>query len=316
MNDTDGPGFALPSDRDRLAELGQLAGGLVHELKNPIGVILLNAELLLTQLPPSLTQAEREKHEKRLMRIADSARSVQEIVQSFLSFARPGRPDPDAVDINGLLKGLLDEQSDALEKSQVAVAFHPDENLALLAADLHHLRSIFLNVIANAREALLGRADDRRLLVITRSAPHTVRVVIANNGPPISERVATHLFQPFASSKEDGTGLGLAIVRRLVELHHGTVTASSDPLQGVSFTFEFPTELGPAKAKTELPMPSVEAEVRDETGSRFSVLGSRLPRTDIPPVQPDISKQPIAASIDSKKRRTRKTTNREPRTAN
>ncbi len=262
MNDAGGPGFALPSDRDRLAELGQLAGGLVHELKNPVGVILLNAELLLTQLPHTLTPAEREKHQKRLTRIADSARSVQEIVQSFLSFARPGQPDPDAVDINGLLKGLLDEQSDALEKSQVAVSFHPDENLALLAADTHHLRSIFLNVIANAREALTDRADDRRLLVITRSAPQMVRVVIANNGPPITERVATHLFQPFASSKEGGTGLGLAIVRRLVELHHGTVTASSDPLQGVSFTFEFPTELGPAKAKAELPMPTVEAEVR------------------------------------------------------
>ena len=284
----------VPAERDRLAELGQLAGGLVHELKNPIGVVLLNAELLLGQLPAGIDAAGRERLEKRLHRIQDSARSLQSIVSSFLSFARPGRPDPDAVDVNRLLGALLDEQSDLLEKSGITVNFHPDEALALLPADLHHLRSIFLNVITNAREALLARAGERRLLVITRSASGLVRVVIANNGPPLAERVAAHLFEPFTSDKEDGTGLGLAIVRRLVELHHGTVTASSDPDQGVSFSFEFPTPLGPAQARTELPMPAVEAEVREETtaihrrkagaerGGR-SAEGASPPRPDAAP---------------------------------
>ncbi len=257
-------GFTVPTDRDRLAELGSIAGSLVHELKNPIGVILLNAELMLTQLSDHLPPAEREREEKRLSRIIDASRNVREIVQSFLTYARPGRPDPDAIDVNQLLATLLDEQGEALERAGIQLSFHPDDNLALLAADRQHLRSIFLNIITNAREALQGRSDDRRLLVVTRSGKNLVRVVIANNGPPFLERVATHLFQPFMSSKDDGTGLGLAIVQRLVELHHGTVTASSDKAQGVSFTFEFPTDLGPAKARTELPMPSVEAAVRDE----------------------------------------------------
>ena len=257
-------GFTVPTDRDRLAELGGIAGGLVHELKNPIGVVLLNAELLLKQISHSLSPIEREREEKRLRRIVDAARNVQAIVQSFLSFARPGRPDPDAVSVNTLLQNLLDEQADVMEQAHVQISFHPDENLALMAADVQQLRSVFLNIISNAREALMARPDDRRILVVTRSAKNLVRVVIANNGPPFDERVAAHLFQPFTSSKEEGTGLGLAIVRRLVEMHHGTVTASSDKDQGVSFTFEFPTTLGPAKARTELPMPSVESLVRDD----------------------------------------------------
>jgi signal transduction histidine kinase len=278
----------VPADRDRLAELGQLASGLVHELKNPIGVVLLNAELLLGQLPAGLDPAAQERLEKRLHRIQDSARSLQSIVSSFLSFARPGRPDPDAVDVNRLLGALLDEQSDLLELAGITVNFHADEALALLPADLHHLRSIFLNVITNAREALLARTGERRLLVITRSASGLVRVVIANNGPPLAERVAAHLFEPFTSDKEDGTGLGLAIVRRLVELHHGTVTASSDPDQGVSFSFEFPTPLGPAQARTELPMPAVEAQVRDETTAKHrktasTECGVRGAECDSPP---------------------------------
>jgi signal transduction histidine kinase len=258
-----------PADRDRLAELGQVAGDLVHELKNPLGVITLNTELLLNEPAPSLNMDDRLRQDKRLRRILDSARSLQSIVQSFLSFARPGRPDPDAVDLNELLANLLEEQADLLEQARIHVSFHRDEALAMLPADIQHLRSIFLNVISNAREALLerpviGDESTRKLLVITRAGKGTVRVVIANNGPPFAERVAAHLFEPFVSSKEEGTGLGLAIVRRLVELHQGTVTASSDPAQGVSFTLEFPTTLGPAKARTELPMPTVEAQVRND----------------------------------------------------
>jgi signal transduction histidine kinase len=252
-----------------LAELGQVAGDLVHELKNPIGVITLNAELLLSSPSPGLAMEDRERLGKRVRRILDSAQSLQSIVNSFLSFARPGRPDPDAVDLNELLANLLEEQAELLEQARVHVSFHRDEALAMLPADIHHLRSIFLNVISNAREALLdrpvvGSESTRKLLVITRAGKGTVRVVIANNGPPFAERVAAHLFEPFVSSKEEGTGLGLAIVRRLVELHQGTVTASSDPTQGVSFTLEFPTSLGPAKARTELPLPTVEARVHGD----------------------------------------------------
>jgi signal transduction histidine kinase len=235
-------------------------------------VITLNAELLLGESNAALPAGEREKQVKRLKRILDSARSLQSIVQSFLSFARPARPDPDAVDLNALLAGLLEEQADLLEQARIHVSFHRDEALAMLPADVHHLRSIFLNVISNAREALLARPlsdgkSTRKLLVITRAGKGSARVVIANNGPPFDERVAAHLFEPFVSSKEEGTGLGLAIVRRLVELHQGTVTASSDPTQGVSFTLEFPTPLGPAKARTELPLPTVEARVRDDAGN-------------------------------------------------
>jgi len=282
MNDAaDNPtgfGFTVPTDRDRLAELGSIAGGLVHELKNPIGVILLNAELMLNQLSPSLPPAEREREEKRLRRIVDAARNVRAVVQSYLCFARPGQPDPDAVDVNGLLRTLLDEQAETLAGTRISLSFHPDENLALLAADVQHLRSIFLNIISNAIDALALRRDDRRLLVVTRSAPQLVRVVIANNGPPFDERIAAHLFQPFTSSKEEGTGLGLAIVQRLVELHHGTVTASSDKAQGVSFTLEFPTALGPAKARTELPLPSVEAQVREDDAREEDRAACDVPR--------------------------------------
>lgn len=257
------PSFALPDeDPDRLAELGRIAGPLVHELKNPLGVITMNAELLRDGNPFREETAERAQ--RRVERILDAARSLQDIVQSFLAFARPSRIDAEAVDINALLEELIAEQQPQFDQAGVTVHTRLDEDLSLLAADRQHLRSIFRNVLTNAREALVHRTQGRRLLVVTRHAPGEVRVMIANNGPPLDAEVAAHLFEPFRSTKETGTGLGLAIVRRLVELHRGTIQVSSDKDQGVSFTFEFPTSLGPAKTRTALPIPLAEAVIRDE----------------------------------------------------
>ena len=256
-----GAGFSLP-ENDRLVELGRIAGGLVHEIKNPLGVVSMNADLLREQVGRVMPAGtERDKMERRLGRISESVHSLQAIVSSFLQFARPGRPDAAAVDLNTVIHRLIEEQSEANTADRVQVAFHPDEGLAAVPADPAQLSAVFRNILVNAREALAGRAADRRILIATRGAHGSVRVVIANNGPPIPERVAAHLFQPFTSDKENGTGLGLAIVRQLVELHHGTVHVSSDKDAGVSFTVELPTPLGPARARMELPMPSAEAVV-------------------------------------------------------
>lgn len=257
--------FTLQDERDRLADLGRIAGSLVHELKNPLGVILLNTDLLVEQNLASIpTEAERERVGKRLKRIQDSAKTLQAVVQAFLSFARPSRPDPEPVDLNALLASLVEEQSDLNAVAGVEVSLKTDPYLRQVAGDALHLRSVFLNVLTNAREALANKPGERRILVLTRSASEQTRVVIANNGPPLPDKIAARLFEPFTTDKEGGTGLGLAIVRRLVELHHGTVQVASDRDQGVSFTFEFPTTLGPVHPRQELPLPDAEATVYAE----------------------------------------------------
>ena len=248
--------FTLEVERDHAVQLGRIAGALVHELKNPLGVILLNAELLANNVGQLPAGAERERMQARVRRIHDSGRNLQEIVQSFLNFARPARPDPEAVDVNHLLSELLDEQAELSARDGVTTTLHADPHLPQVAGDPIHLRSVFSNILTNAREALRERPDDRRMLIITRSAPQAARVVIANNGPPLPERVAARLFQPFTTTKEGGTGLGLAIVRRLVELHGGTVSITSDKDQGVSVTIEFPTTLPSANPRIRLPAPA------------------------------------------------------------
>ncbi len=259
---------AEAANRERLAELGALAGGLVHELKNPLGVIMLNAELLRQQVDGmAMAEPERERMRRRLDRILGSSRNLQEVASSFLGFARPQRPDPEAIDINALLAEVADEQHELDEHECIITTLRLDPALPLVPADRLQLRSVFGNILKNAREALRERAGERRVLVISRAAPGLARVMIINNGPPIPEMVLAHLFQPFSSGKEDGTGLGLAIVRRLMDLHHGRVEVSSDPQQGVSFTLEFPTSLGAAQNRAQLPLPDAEAEVRDDAAA-------------------------------------------------
>ncbi len=265
------PGFSLPGD-DRLIELGRIAGGLVHEIKNPLGVVSMNADLLREQVGKVLEEGpERTRMLRRVERISESVRSMQAIVTSFLQFARPGRPDATAVDVNAVIHALIDEQAEANAADQVQIVFRPDGGVAAVPADPAQLAAVFRNILVNAREALRGRDGERRILIATRGAHGSVRVVIANNGPPIPERVAMHLFQPFTSDKENGTGLGLAIVRQLVELHHGTVEVSSDNGAGVSFTVELPTPLGPARPRVELPMPLAEAVVHPATRRRTRI---------------------------------------------
>ena len=260
--------FELPEDpsrRDRLAELGQLAGGLAHELKNPLGAIALNVQMLQEQLRRD--EIDHDKAQRRLGRIADGTRHLGDIVNAFLGFARPGRPDRERVDINRLLDDLIEEQRPLLDQDDIQVVMHPAADLAAVPGDPAQLRAVFLNIILNARDALAQIADERRLVIATRNRRGRISIVIANNGPPLSEQAAAHLFDPFFSAKENGTGLGLAIVQRLVALHNGRTWVNSDPHQGVSFTIELPTTLGPARPRAELPLPTSEATVRDDTES-------------------------------------------------
>ena len=177
------------------------------------------------------------------------------IIESFLAFARPGKPDPDRIDINNLLDRIIDEQSDVLESSDIVIHRRMAPDLHAVPADERHLRSVFLNIILNARDALQLKEEDRHILVATRNRPDRISILISNNGPALSPSAAAHLFEPFYSNKDGGTGLGLAIVSRLVELHHGQIDVTSQEGQGVSFTIELPTQLGPAKPRTELPSP-------------------------------------------------------------
>lgn len=261
-----GYGFALPEDpakRDQLAMLGQLAGGLTHELKNPLGALDLTVGMLREQLSAAVAGADldADKALRRVERLVACSAHLRAIVEDFLSFARPTRPDLERVDVNRLLAELVEGQQELLAADAVTVHWHLQADLYAVAGDPTQLRSVFLNILLNARDALRQRSADRRIVVLTRNRGDGVSILFGNNGPPLSARAASHLFDPFFSEKEGGTGLGLAIVHRLVELHHGSVSVQSDPSQGVTFTIELPTRLGPARPRQQLPMPDAEAVV-------------------------------------------------------
>ncbi|MDA3962118.1 MAG: ATP-binding protein [Planctomycetota bacterium] len=278
MSDSNRPsefGFALPVDeasRDRLAGLGQLAGSLVHELKNPLGAIELNMQMLRRQMDQGAfcdNETSLGKVDKRLGRIEQSTRHLRDIIESYLAFARPGRLVHDRVDLNEVIAEVIEQQQEVLARDKIEVVIKAEPGLRAVAADPHHLRQCLLNVIVNARDALLLRDSGRRLIIATRNRTDAVTVVLANNGPPLSDNAAAHLFDPFFSDKEGGTGLGLAIVSRLIEMHGGRIEVHSDPAQGVSFTIDLPTTLGLAKARNELPLPQreVEAQIHEATPS-------------------------------------------------
>ncbi len=259
-------GFALPEDeahRDRLAEIGQLASGLVHELKNPLGAISLTMDMILQQCHSGGT-IDSDKLEKRAQRVADSTKQLDNIIASFLSFARPKKAEHARVDINELLQHIIHEQEELFQQGNIDISFRPSEDLRAVPADVTHLRMIFLNIIVNAHDALLAHTTTKnarkQVIIMTRNGQDSIRIMIANNGPSLDSSAAAHLFDPFYSAKDGGTGLGLAIVKRLVDFYNGKVHVTSDPDQGVNFTIEFPTGLGPARTRDGLPEPSIPVD--------------------------------------------------------
>ena len=143
------------------------------------------------------------KAESRLKRIQAGTEQLQRIVHAFLSFARPGKPDYNRVDVGKVLTETVEEQRELLATEDIDINLHLAPDLAAVAGDAQHLKSAFLNIILNARDAFRSdsREVERRVIIAARNRKNGIRVVIANNGPPLSEQAAAHLFDPFSPIK-------------------------------------------------------------------------------------------------------------------
>jgi two-component system sensor histidine kinase HydH len=222
-------------ERERLAALGQMAAGLAHEVKNPLGAIKGAAQLLSEPGEGrELGPAEREF----LTIILEEVERLDRVVGSVLDYARPSRGDVGAVDLNAVVRRTLRVlASDRKDECDVSIELAQD--LPPVRADAELLRQVLINLIRNAVEAMGGTG---RVTVATRQRPvrHAdpttalgargwAEVSVRDFGPGIPEQVMQNLFVPFYTTKAKGTGLGLAISQRTVQQMGGRIEVSSQP---------------------------------------------------------------------------------------
>lgn len=213
----------------RKAAIGDVAAEVAHEVNNPLQGILGLTDLLLA------SQVAGETRDDLLLIKAEAQRAAA-ILGNLLTFASPGRPAPEAVDLATVVQeiGNLTRRPLALAGIEFSVHVRPDTPAALVTPA--HLRQILHNLLSNAREAIEESGDGGEIRVQIGADADMVAVSIQDTGPGIADDVRRQLFTPFFTTKHDGkgTGLGLHVTERLAELNGGTVSVSNWGLPPVS----------------------------------------------------------------------------------
>jgi signal transduction histidine kinase len=243
LSDSMSPDLPPASDRDRASFLGNVAGGLAHEIKNPLSTMTITLGLLREDLEAG--RGDREKALRRVKVLEREVARLEEILAHFLQYAGRLRLDPRSTDLNRVVAEVLDFVTPAANQKKIEVRHHLSPEVPPLLLDRDRVQQALLNLVLNAEQAMAGRGE---ILVQTSVRAGAVRVDVTDTGPGIPPEVLPRIFEAYFSSKKTGTGLGLPIAKRIVEEHGGTLEVFTEPGRGTRFTAWFPIPV-PARAE-------------------------------------------------------------------
>jgi two-component system NtrC family sensor kinase len=207
----------------KLASVGELAGGVAHQINNPAGIILMRAGRLAQEIGQRHLSGEAQEDVQVIQRQVEKIRSI---VSALVKFARQLPTELRPTDLNGVVRRAVEVVLDLQELPQVA-------------ADGAQLEQVLINLVNNALDAM---PTGGTLIFATRSGPPGVSLAVADTGSGIPAEHLPRLFDPFFTTKEvgQGTGLGLAISYGIVQEHGGAIEVESEPGRGSRFTLCLP----------------------------------------------------------------------------
>jgi signal transduction histidine kinase len=232
----------------RLAALGEMAAGIAHEIRNPLGAIQLYVGMLeqdLAQLASLDTLATTSPADPVAMldtarRIASAVRGLNSIVTDVVTFSREIEPQLAPVDAHDALAAAVQTLAPVLDASAISVELQRSQPL-LMHADAQLLHQALLNLLRNAVQAMTDNTSaPRRLTLACRAEPPCVVLTVRDTGPGIAQQNIDRIFNPFFTTRSTGTGLGLAIVHRIIDAHGGAITVAND--RGAVFEIRLPAE--------------------------------------------------------------------------
>ncbi|MBI2354972.1 MAG: PAS domain-containing sensor histidine kinase [Deltaproteobacteria bacterium] len=224
---------------DRLAALGELSARMAHEIRNPLAAMSGSVQLLAEHG----TIAE---NDGRLLAIVlrESDR-LNALITDFLAYARPASPQKERVELRPLCDDMCTLLASDSRFGQVVIANLVPGHM-VVRGDVNQLRQVLLNLLHNAADAMPdgGRVEIEARFLLSgadgfQKSPVAV-ITVTDSGSGINAETATHLFEPFWTSKPEGSGLGLAITYRIIEAHGGTITAEAPADGGCRFTIMLP----------------------------------------------------------------------------
>jgi len=221
---------------EKLAAMGRLTSQVAHELNNPLYGIMNTLELLKTEVSP---QSKRRK----ILEMAHSETiRLSDMLRKMLSFSKPDQEERQPVDINSIIDEILLLHEKQLRELDITIAPNFADGLGRVNASKNQLRQVFLNMVANARDAM---PDGGSLTVITSNEADMIKVEVTDTGMGIPEENISKIFDSFFTTKDEvqGVGLGLSVCYGFIKDHGGDINVQSQVGAGTTFTITLPVHM-------------------------------------------------------------------------
>ena len=229
---------------EKLAAMGRLTSQIAHELNNPLYGIMNTLELLKTEIPAD------NKRRKILEMALSEIMRLSDLLRKMLSFSKPDQEERHPVDINPVIDEILLLHEKQLKENDINIAATYAKELGLIKASKNQLRQVFLNMVANARDAM---PNGGTLSVATSGDNDNVFVEITDTGTGIREEHLDKIFDSFFTTKGEvkGVGLGLSVCYGFIEDHGGDIEVKSLVGEGTTFTISLPVHTGVDSEKAD-----------------------------------------------------------------
>ena len=231
-------------DAERLAHVGRLAGGLAHEIKNPLSTLNINLQLMAEDWEDDDTSDGRRLCSK-IGVLRREAKRLEDILNDFLRFAKETQLQPTLCDVSQLVDEVLDFISPEAQSLHIQVRRSLGDNLPPCSLDADLFKQALLNLLINAEQAMPNGGD---LMVHVRRRGRRVQIDVTDTGAGIPKDDLDNVFQVYYSTKKGGTGLGLPTARRIVEDHKGELRVQSEVGKGTNFQVLLPFADSPEPA--------------------------------------------------------------------
>ena len=228
---------ALPPSLEQYTELAEMAGGFIHDIKNHIGTLSLNLQLLAEDFENPENQRERRALE-RITRLSEECSRLAELSNDFLRFARAQDLQREPITLSSVVERMIDFLTPTARQRGIQINWYPAPDLPLLHLDRNLFEQALLNLMLNAEQAM---PEGGTITLIGRTDGDAVCLDLIDTGCGMTPDVLAKVFRPFHTTKQTGSGLGLPTARKVVLAHGGTIEMQSELDRGTKVTIRLPT---------------------------------------------------------------------------
>lgn len=222
--------------RKQFNELAELAGSLAHEIKNPLSVINMNAELLGEEISETEWPGKR-RAEAKIDMIRQQCQRLENLLRDFLRFSRLRDLEMTPGSLNEQIETVLKLYQAQADRDHIEIIRYLDSDLPSIMLHSDSIQASLMNLVKNAMEAM---ESGGQFVVRTYGTPRGVALELIDTGVGMDDGTAIHMFEPFYSTKNGGSGLGLPTARKIIQAHGGRISVQSEVGRGTKFVLEFP----------------------------------------------------------------------------